>query len=281
MSRTVALFGAAGKIGTRIAEKLCDSSEYEMLYVEAGAAGEQRLTERGLTPSSQSQAVSEATVIILAIPDVYIGRAAREIVPQLRPGAMVICLDPAAPYSGELPEREDITYFVTHPCHPPINSDETTPEGRADYFGGIAEQHIVCALMQGPESDYAVGEDICRRMFAPVGRAHRVNVEQMALLEPAMSETVVLTCMTVIREAMEEVIAMGVPAEAARDFMLGHINTSIAILFGFLDAQVSDGARMAAERAKKRLFKPDWKSVFELENVQAEVRAITQGILGN
>ena len=26
---------------------------------------------------------------------------------------MVICLDPAAPYGGELPERSDITYFVT------------------------------------------------------------------------------------------------------------------------------------------------------------------------
>jgi hypothetical protein len=30
-------------------------------------------------------------------------------------------------------------------------------------------------------------------MFAPVIRANRVTVEQMALLEPAMAETVVLT----------------------------------------------------------------------------------------
>ena len=30
-------------------------------------------------------------------------------------------------------------------------------------------------------------------MFAPVMRAHRVTVEQMAMLEPALSETVVAT----------------------------------------------------------------------------------------
>jgi hypothetical protein len=35
-------------------------------------------------------------------------------------------LDAAAPHAGELPERDDITYFVTHPCHPPIFNDETT-----------------------------------------------------------------------------------------------------------------------------------------------------------
>jgi len=47
---TVALFGAAGKIGTRIAEKLRDDPEYRTLYVEAGEAGLARLRERGLTP---------------------------------------------------------------------------------------------------------------------------------------------------------------------------------------------------------------------------------------
>lgn len=278
MSTTVALLGAAGKMGTRISEKLRHDPEVQMLYVEAAPAAEDRLRQRGLAPSSKEQAVERAEIVILAIPDVAIGKVARDLVPALRPGTMVVVLDPAAPHSGELPARADITYFVCHPCHPPIVNDEVTPEARADFFGGVAGQHIVCALMQGPEQDYARGEWLCRKMFAPVLVAHRVTVEQMAILEPALSETVVLTCMTVMREALDEAIARGVPAEAARDFVLGHMRVNLGILFNFIDAQVSDGAKMAVQRARVHLFQPDWKKIFEPQNVLAEVRAITQGI---
>jgi D-apionate oxidoisomerase len=187
----------------------------------------------------------------------------------------VICLDPAAPFGGQLPQRADITYFVTHPCHPPVVNDETEPDAKNDFFGGIrAKQHIVCALMQGPESDYLVGEQICREMFAPVMRSHRVTVEQMAMLEPALSETVVASCMTVIREAIDEAVRRGVPAEAAFDFILGHINVNIGILFGYVGSPFSDGALKAIERGRKKLFRDDWKSVFEPENVKAEIEAI-------
>jgi hypothetical protein len=114
-------------------------------------------------------------------------------------------------------------------------------------------------------------------MFAPVMRANRVTVEQMALLEPAMSETVALTCMFVIKEAMDEVIRRGVPAVAARDFLLGHINVNIGILFGYVDAQFSDGARKAVSWGMERLLRPDWKKVFEPENLATQIRAVTQG----
>jgi hypothetical protein len=275
---TIALFGAAGKIGTRIANRLKDATEYRTLYVEAGEAGEARLRARGFTPAPKEEAVRAADVVVLAVPDTLIGTVAAGVVPALKPGAMVICLDPAAPYSGELPPRQDITYLVTHPCHPPVVNDEVDPEARMDFYGGIkARQHVVCALMQGPESDYAKGEQIVRKMFAPVMNVHRVTVEQMALLEPAMAETVALTCMFVMKEAMDEVVRRGVPAAAARDFLLGHININIGILFGYLDAQFSDGARLAVERAKERIFRPDWKNVFEPENVLNEVKAIVQG----
>ncbi|MCL5998583.1 MAG: semialdehyde dehydrogenase, partial [Chloroflexi bacterium] len=187
-------------------------------------------------------------------------------------------LDPAAPYGGELPQRDDIAYFVTHPCHPSVVNDETDPETRRDFYGGVkARQHIVCALMQGTEDDYATGEQIARHMFAPVMNAYRVTVEQMAILEPALSETVVLTCMVVMREAIDEAVRRGVPAEAAREFVLGHMNINIGILFGYSDARLSDGAKLAVERARDRLFKPDWRSVFDIENVIQEVKAITQG----
>lgn len=274
---TVALFGAAGKIGTRIAARLGADSSYRVLFVEAGDRGPARLRERGLEPTSAEEAARQADILILAVPDALLGRIAHEIVPSLKSGAMVVCLDPAAPHGGELPERKDIAYFITHPCHPPIVSDEADPKVRRDFYGGVAaRQHIVCALMQGSEADYARGEQIARRMFAPVMNAYRVSVEQMAILEPALSETVVLTCMVVIREALDEAVRRGVPEDAAREFTLGHMNISVGILFGYFDAQVSDGARLAVARAKEEIFQPDWKKVFEPENVRAQVKAITQ-----
>jgi flavin-binding protein dodecin len=274
----IALFGAAGKIGSRIANRLREAKEYRTLYIEAGDAGLERLRANGFTPTSVDEAIREADVAILSLPDTILGKAAHEIVPKLKSGAMVICLDPAAPHGGELPERKDITYFITHPCHPPVVNDEVDPEARRDFYGGIkAKQHVVAALMQGPESDYARGEKIVRAMFAPVMNVYRVTVEQMAILEPAMSETVILTCMYVMKEAIDEAVRHGVPAEAAREFALGHFNINIGILFGYLDAQFSDGARLAVARAKEQIFHPDWAKVFEPDNVIAQVKAITRG----
>ncbi len=276
---TIALFGAAGKMGSRISRRLSENSDFTTLYVESGEAGAQRLQERGSAATPPDQAACEADVLILAIPDKLIGKASRSLVPQMKPGAMLMLLDPAAPHGGELPERADISIFVCHPCHPPIVNDETDPEARLDFFGAIkAKQHVVAGLMQGPETDYARGEAVVRAIFAPVMNVYRVTVEQMAILEPALSETVVLTCMVMITEAIEEAVKHGVPAEAARQFILGHMNVNVGILFKYIDAELSDGAKLAVSRAKNRIFQPDWKQVFEPENVMEEVRAITQGI---
>jgi len=277
MTLKIALFGAGGKMGCRITDNLKDS-QHQMSYVEVNPAGIARLAERGLTVTPHDTAAAEADVAILALPDALIGEVAPQIVPRLKPGAMVICLDPAAPHGGELPERPDIAYFITHPCHPPVIHQETEAEAQLDFFGAIkAKQHIVCALMQGCEDDYSRGEAISRQMFAPVMNAYRVTVEQMAILEPALSETVTATCMTIIREAVDEAVRRGVPEEAAREFILGHMKVNIGILFGYIGSPFSDGALMAIERGRKKLFKPDWMSVFEPENVMAEIKAITAG----
>jgi len=273
---TVALLGAAGKIGTRITNALRDDPEYRMLYVEAGEVGLARLHEMGLAPTTADTAVREADVVILAIPDIFIETVAADIVPKLKSGTLVICLDPAAPHGGELPEREDIAYFVVHPCHPPIVNDEVDPEARKDFWGGVAAQNIVCALMQGTDSDYEKGEKLSRKMFAPIINAHRITVEQMAILEPAMAEIVILTCQVVIKEAIDEAVRSGVPAQVAHDFAFGHMRVNLGILFHLIDADLSDGAKLAIERAKKSVFQPDWKKVFEPENVIKEVKAITQ-----
>ena len=273
-SQTVAIFGAAGKVGTRISQKLLDAPEYKVLYVERGEAGMARLRERGLTGMLPAEAAGQADMVILAVPDVAIGKVAAELVLALRPGALVICLDPAAPFGGELPKREDIAYFIVHPCHPPVVNDETDPEAKRDLYGGKAKQTLVCALVQGSDADYARGEALSRAMFAPVMRAHRITLEQMAILEPAMAETVVLTCMVVMKEAMEEAVARGVPREAAFDFLMGHINVNLGILFGYLNTTFSDAAKLMVERAKVQIFQPDWRKVFEEENLREQVDAI-------
>jgi hypothetical protein len=273
---TIALFGAGGKMGTRASTRLNGDPEYRVLHVEPSAAGQAKLHQRGITAVSQADALAAADVAILAVPDLLIGKIAASIVPCLKPGAMVITLDPAAPWGGVLPRRGDISYFVTHPAHPPVYNDETDPEARRDFFGsGKAKQAIVCALMQGPESDYAQGEAIAVKMFGPILRSHRITVDQMVLLEPALAETVAATCLTVVREALDETIRRGVPEAAARDFLMGHINIDLAILFNELDWQFSAGCQKAIADAKKAIFQPDWKKVFEPEAVRESVEQIT------
>ena len=277
---TIAVFGAGGNMGTRVTNALKDEPGYRMLNLEKSEQGRTRLRERGLEVSEQEDALREADVAILAVPDALIGEVATNIVPDLKSRAMLICLDPAAPYAGKLLEREDISYFVTHPAHPPVFNDETDPEARRDFFGsGKAKQAIVNALMQGPEEDYARGETIATKMWKPVLRSHRVTVEQMAMLEPVLSETIACTCAVVMREAMDESIRRGVPAEAARDFLMGHITIALAVAFDEIEWDFSAGAKMAIEEAKKDIFQPDWKKVFEPESLRQSVANITGDVL--
>ena len=151
------------------------------------------------------------------------------------------------------------------------------PEARRDYWGGgKAPQCLVCALMQGTDDDYATGEALFRRIFRPIMRVHRITVEQMAYLEPAMTESVALACISAIREGMDEVISRGVPEAAARDFMLGHLLISIAIQFDAIDWEISEGAKRALSDARTMLFKPDWKKVFEVDELKASVKRLTE-----
>ena len=271
----IALLGAGGKMGLRLSENL-RKGDYDTRHVEISETGRAALIKRGFKPLALEDALQDADVVILGVPDRLIGKVAHEISPQLKPGTMLICLDAAAPYAGEMPERDDLSYFVTHPCHPPVVSVEESPEAQLDFFGGVhAPQAIVCALMQGPEEHYKLGEDVAKAIYAPILRSHRCTVEQIAILEPALSETVGATCMAIIREATEEAIRRGVPREAAVDFMLGHLKVEIGIVFELFEgAKFSDGALLAIEKAKTNLFKQDWKKVFEKDAIQESVRDI-------
>lgn len=274
--KKVAILGAGGKMGFRCSSNL-RSSPYQMMHVEVSEAGRARLAPLGIECMSAEVALPQADVVVLAIPDNAIGRATAALEPLFKPGAILIALDAAAPFAGELPEREDLTIFVAHPCHPPVFNDETDLEAKRDYFGGSkARQGIVCAMLRGPAAHFDLAEDVARRMYAPVVRTHRATVEQMAILEPVLSETVCATCLTVIREATDEAVRRGVPKEVAHDFILGHLNVELAILFDQMPGvRMSDAANRAVERAKKEIFAPDWKKVFEPEAIRESIRLIT------
>jgi len=272
----IALIGAGGKMGYRLSSNL-QQSDYAVSHVELSDAGRQRLSEGlGISCVDAKQAVPKAQVVILAVPDTLVGRVAEELSPLMASGTMVITLDAAAPFAGHLPSRDDLVYFVTHPCHPPIFNDETDLDAKRDYFGGAkAKQHIVNALMQGPEELYALGEAIAKTIYAPVVRSHRVSVEQMALLEPGLSETVCATLLVVMREAMDEVVARGVDQECARDFLLGHMNILAAVIFEEQPGVFSDACNKAIENGKPQLMRDDWKRVFEPEEIAESIRRIT------
>lgn len=272
----IALFGAGGKMGCRLSKNLL-GSRFDVQHVEVSEAGQKRLeSELGITTVDSESALRDAEVVILAVPDTLIGKVAAQISPLLVEGTMVVVLDAAAPFAGHLPERDDLTYFVTHPCHPPIFNDETNPTAKRDFFGGVlAKQHIVSALMQGPEKAYELGEEIAKIIWAPVMRSHRVSVEQMALLEPGLSETVCASLLVVMREAMDEVVARGVPKEAARDFLLGHMNVLGAVIFEEVDGVFSDACNKAIEFGKPALMRDDWKKVFEPQEITDSIKRIT------
>jgi hypothetical protein len=272
----IALFGAGGKMGVRLSKNLAKTS-FDVRHVEVSEVGQARLRDAvGADCVAPEAAIAGAEAVILAVPDTVIRRVAEDIVPKLAQGTMVIILDAAAPHAGHLPVRGDITYFVTHPCHPPIFNDETDPEAKRDFFGGVAaKQHVVCALMQGPESAWPLGEEIARAIYAPVMRAHRVSVEGMALLEPGLSETVCASLLVAMRDGMDRVVESGVSHEAARDFLLGHMNILAAVIFKEVDGVFSDACNKAIEFGKPAILRDDWLSVLDPDAITESVRRIT------
>ena len=73
----------------------------------------------------------------------------------------------------------------------------------------------------------------------------------------------------------EAVVEKGVPEDAAREFLFGHMRIEFGIVFGYTDFPFSDGAQQAMEEARDEIFQPDWKeNVFDIEQVEASTRRI-------
>lgn len=273
----IALVGAGGKMGCRLTDNFLKTPAYDVSYLEVSAAGIENLAKRGIKVSVQETAVAAADVVILGVPDVAIGKISQELIPMMRADAVVMTLDPAAPLDGVIHHRDDLGYVIAHPCHPTVFNWEPTEEAFRDFYGGVsAKQSIVVALMHGTEKHYSIGEKVAQDMYAPIHHTHRITLEQMAILEPAMVETLAQTCMEVVKEGYDKIVSLGVPEAAARDFVLGHLRIQIAVLFREVNGTFSDAAYKISKRAKPILFREGWQRIFELSDIREQVQDITR-----
>lgn len=277
---TVTILGAGGNMGRRITRSLIDDDGYTLRHVEPSERGRELLAQLGATAVPEDEALPGSDVVVFAVPDKIVRQVAAVTVPRLDPGTSILFLDPAAVAADRIPKREDISCFVTHPTHPPLYSllGEQDAEARKDYWGGgLAEQAIVFAVAWGDPARTDTVERLAMDMFKPVSRSHRITVLQMAMLEPALTETLANGCVAVIHEGMQRVIELGVPADATHDFLMGHLQIGIALIFEQLDWKLSEGAQLALDRSRTALFRPDWHEIFSEDAIMASVREITGG----
>jgi ketopantoate reductase len=271
---TIAVVGAGGKMGMRVSNNL-QRSNHTVFYCENSPAGQQRTVEAGRVVTPTETAVADADVVILAVPDVALAPVSASVVPRLRPGTVVLTLDPAAAYANLLYQRADVEYAVAHPCHPSVFLQRKTEAELNDTFGGIAApQEVVAALESGNQEKIDIAEAVIRQMYAPVVDVHWVTVKQLAYLEPTLVEVVACMLGDLLNEALQETIhTVGVPEAAAKAMLMGHVQVALANgLRG--DNPFSDACLIAMDYGREKIIKDDWKSIFnddELDHVLKEM----------
>ncbi|PFG31978.1 phosphogluconate dehydrogenase C-terminal domain-containing protein [Paramicrobacterium agarici] len=270
----IAVIGAGGKMGMRVSNNIA-TSRHDGYYSEVSPAGQDRVREAGRTITDASDAVAEADVVVLAVPDLALQAVSAELVPQAKPGAVILTLDPAAAYAGLLATRDDVVFAVAHPCHPSIFLERHTPEEYADTFGGIAApQDVVAAIESEDAEKKAIAEEAVRVIYAPVIDVHWVTVKQLAQLEPTLVETIACMIGGLLKESLHEAVhTMGVPEPAARAILLGHTQVALANSLNG-DNPFSDACLIAMDYGRESIIKDDWKKVFrddELDTVLARM----------
>jgi pyrroline-5-carboxylate reductase len=270
----IAVIGAGGKMGMRVSNNLVKTS-YRVSYAENSPAGRERVEATGRVLTDGAEAVKDADVVVLAVPDLALKSVSAELVPLMKSGSVVLTLDPAAAYAGLLTKRDDVIQAVTHPCHPSVFVERHTPEEYADTFGGIAALQDAIAAIESdvPEKKDQV-EAVVRAIFAPVGDVHWVTVKQLAQLEPTLVETIACMIGALLKESLDEAVnTMGVPEPAARAILLGHTQVALAnTLKG--DNPFSDACLIAMDYGRRTIIKDDWKKVFRDDELDKNLAAM-------
>jgi len=261
--KIVTVIGAGGKMGMRISANL-QTSDFQVFYCENSPAAQQQVTEQGRELSDAQSVVPVSDVVILAVPDIVLGKVSEVVVPQMKPGAILLTLDPAAAYANLIAHREGIEYAVAHPCHPSVFLHRYTKEEHEDAFGGVAAiQHVAASYETGNEEQRAQLSKVVSCMYGPVAEVHWVTVKQLAYLEPTLVETVACMVGAFMKEALDETVKhSGVPEEAAKAMLYGHIQIALAVAFRATNP-FSDACMIAMEYGREKIIKPDWKVIFE------------------
>lgn len=264
----IAVFGAGGKMGTRISNNLTKHlDEFDLMLVENSSKGIESIEARGLNVVSAEYALSCAEVVILAVPDSLIKVVSETVTPKMQPNAVMVILDPAAAVAKELVMRDDCTFVVVHPCHPSYFLDQDTYEARHDYFGGNGgHQDIVMAKLQGSDQKFEIARKVCVTMFEPVEHSYVMDVRSIAFLEPTLVELLGATCIYAMAETVDEAEKRGIPREAAISFLTGHIYNLSANFLGLLgDTKVSDACMVAMSIGKRYVLRDNWKQIWKDE----------------
>lgn len=270
-------------MGCRITRNIKECRTIEAVYIEINEDGRKRLAELGVESTDKYDSLKEADTVIFAVPDVRIGPVSETVIPLLGAGTTVVGLDPAALYGKVMLIREDLKYFVVHPCHPSLFplEENLSLAAQKDWFGGIgaAKMPLVCAQYIGTDEDYAKNEALARKMFHPINASYKVTIEQMIMLEPALVESLTAPLVKGIKMATDACIAQGVPEEVALAFVMGHLKVQFGVLFGFAGFEFSDGANLALEQAMEIIFQPDWiDKIMSKEAVEKSVYNITHAL---
>lgn len=261
--KTITVIGAGGKMGMRISANF-QKSDYQVFYCENSPKAQEQVTAQGRELSDATSVVPLSDVVILAVPDIVLGKVSEGVVPLMKRDAVLLTLDPAAAYANLIAHREDIDYAVAHPCHPSVFLERYTKEEHADAFGGIAAiQHVAASYEAGSDEQKAELSKVISVMYGPVEQVHWVTVTQLAYLEPTLVETVACMVGAFMKEALDETVKhSGVPEEAAKAMLYGHIQIALAVAFRATNP-FSDACMIAMEYGREKIVKPDWKQIFD------------------
>lgn len=261
--KTITVIGAGGKMGMRISANF-QKSDYQVFYCENAPQAQENVKAQGRELSDAASVVPVSDVVILAVPDIVLGKVSELTVPQMKEGAILLTLDPAAAYANLIAQRDGIRYAVAHPCHPSVFLERYTKEEHADAFGGVAAvQHVAASFEEGSDAEKAELSKVVSVMYGPVEAVHWVTVTQLAYLEPTLVETVACMVGAFMKEALDETVKhSGVPEEAAKAMLYGHIQIALAVAFRATNP-FSDACMIAMEYGREKIVKPDWKQIFD------------------
>lgn len=269
-SLTIAIVGAAGKMGTRVSNNL-NLTDATIYYCEASEHGKAELEKLGREISVVEEVAAECDVVILAVPDIALGPISKNVVPLMKQGSVLLTLDPAAAYAGLLERAEGVALACAHPCHPSVFLEREGDQWN-DTFGGIsAPQEVVAAIEDNDERQKAIADEVIRAQYAPVIDVHWVTVKQLAQLEPTLVETTGCMIGAFLKDSMDHAVNVaGIPEPAVKAMFYGHIYIALTnALRG--SNPFSDACLLAMDYGREAIIKDDWKRIWEDEDLDTVI----------